>query len=138
MNTSTQRMFISLQTYIYCCLLKSNCQTFNLPLLIVFHYIVYSTILYVRIRWVQILGFSSRYTKKNTLIQHARKFRLLSATQRKIHRKPALLFENTTNLYEIDFDHSAKSHHFETGRACEQVYILANKRTMYHNRLLRT
>jgi hypothetical protein len=34
-------------TYIYSCLLKSNCRTFNLSLLIVFHYIVYSTILYI-------------------------------------------------------------------------------------------
>jgi hypothetical protein len=40
-----------------------------------------------------------------------------SATQRKIHRKPTQLFENSTKLCEIYFDHSGFSQKppFETG-----------------------
>ena len=46
---------------------------------------------------------------------HSTRKKVQSATQRKIDRKPAQLFENSTKLYEIYFDHSAKSRHFVTG-----------------------
>ena len=37
-----------------------------------------------------------------------------SVTQRKIHRKLAQFFKNSTKLCEIHIDHSVKSHYFET------------------------
>jgi hypothetical protein len=141
-------------THIYSCLLKSNCQTFNLSLLIVFHYIIYSTILYIKIRWVQILGFSGRYTKKNTLIQHARKSRVWRNVKSignnlfnwhnslKIQQncvKYILITQPKSAILKLDWICHPWSLEL---CACVQVYIWANKRKMYHkhgiSRLLRT
>jgi hypothetical protein len=107
MNTSTQRIVYE---SIYSCLLKSNCQTFILSL------ILYSTILYIPLYCIlKFAGpnagvFESLHKEKH--INSTRK-KVQSATQRKIHRKPAQLY--STKLCEIYFDHLAKSRHFETG-----------------------
>jgi hypothetical protein len=55
--------------------------------------------------------FNSLYKVKH--INSTRK-RVQSETQRKIHRKPAQFFENSTKLCEIYIDRSVKSRHFET------------------------
>ena len=106
MTTNAQRMFMSLQRiFIVVQDSKSNRQTFNLSLFI-FHYIY----------CINSLGpnfgiFNSLYKVKH--INSTRK-RVQSETQRKIHRKPAQFFENSTKLCEIYIDRSVKSRHFET------------------------
>jgi hypothetical protein len=91
-------------TYIYSCLLKS--QTVKLstcPCL-------YSTILY-KFAGSKFWVFESLHKEKH--INSTRK-KVQSATQRKIHRKPAQFFENSTKQCEIYFDQSVKGRHFET------------------------
>ena len=130
-------------TYIYTCYLKS--QTLNLSLFI-FHYIV-------SIRCVQILGFSSRYAKKNTLIQHTRESRVRHNVFSIGNRHNSLKIQR--NCVKYILDRSVKSLHFETklnmslehsilefGIVRVRTSIWANKRKMYHkhgmSRLLRT
>ena len=91
-------------TYIYSCLLKLrcvvNCQTFNLSL---FNYIDIFRPLYC----INSLGpnsavFESLHKEKH--INSTRK-KVQSVTQRKIHRKLAQFFKNSTKLCEIYIDH---------------------------------
>ena len=92
-------------TYIYSCLLKSQTvKPLTCPCL-------YSTM--YKFAGSKFWVFESLHKEKH--INSTRK-KFLSATQRKINRKPAQFFENSTKLCEIYFDHSVKSRHFETGR----------------------
>ena len=129
------------RTYIYSCLIKLRCvvklvEPLTCPCL-------YSTILY-KFAGSKFWGFESLHKAKH--INSIRK-EVQSATQRKIHWKPARFFESSTKLCGIYIDHSVKSHHWNTlplafGIVRVRTGVWANKRKMYHkhgmSRLLRT
>jgi hypothetical protein len=64
------------------------------------------------IRWVQTLGFSGRYTKKNTLIQHTRKARVRHNVKSIENRHNSLKIQR--NCVKYILYRSVKSRHFET------------------------